>query len=124
MLADEYALMHKTVFFKRSSDSGTSLQRENDNISDFKNKWVPTSPKSRKECSYCHKMGHTMAECRGLKRKQERQEFVQPRGSVLVKTVSSPLSLPSVVPDICFQPFVFDGFVSLDDGVESQKQVL
>ncbi len=43
-----------------------------------------------------------MAECRGLKRKQERLQSVQPRGSVLVKTFSSPLSLPSVMPYICF----------------------
>lgn len=66
-----------------------------------------------------------MAECRGLKRKQERQEFSfgQQRGSVLVKTFSSPLSHPSAAPDVSFQPFVFDGFVSLDDGVESRKPV-
>lgn len=28
--------MHKTVFFKHSSDSGGPLQKDNDNVSDFK----------------------------------------------------------------------------------------
>lgn len=69
------------MFFKNSSDFGGPLQKEKNNVSDFKNKWVPTSPKFCKEWSYCHKKGHTMAECRGFKRKPERQEFSfgQPR---------------------------------------------
>ncbi|XP_039548082.1 uncharacterized protein LOC120493504 isoform X2 [Pimephales promelas] len=125
VLADEYALMHKTVFAKRPSDCGGSSLKENENLSDSRNKWVPTSPKFNRECSYCHKTGHVIAECRTLKRKQERQDSssFQPRGSVLVKTVS-PSSVSSLVtPDSCFQPFVFDGFVSLNEKVESQKPV-
>lgn len=122
VLADEYALMHKTVFVKRSNDFGGSAPHES--VSDVKSKWVPSSPttKSRKECSYCHKLGHLMADCHSLKRKNERQDSmpVQPRGTVLVKTVSS--SCATSTPDPCFQPFVFDGFVSLD-GVESRKPV-
>lgn len=74
MLADEYALMHKTVFFKRSSNSGGPSPKENENPSDSNKRWVLTSPKSNRECGYCYKMGHMMAECRILKRKQERQE--------------------------------------------------
>lgn len=115
VLADEYALIHKSVFVKCPSDfMGYTSQRENEvNSSDFKIRLYPSSPKTRKECGYCHKVGHFIAECRILKRKQERQDFsTQPRGSVLVKVVSQQ-SMTSVVPDECFQPFVFEGYVSL-----------
>lgn len=71
VLADEYTLLHKTVF-KRVSDTDVPL--DNESFSDHKTKWVPSTLKSRKECSYCHKIGHVKAECRCLKRKQERQE--------------------------------------------------
>ncbi|GAA6068693.1 uncharacterized protein LOC120493504 isoform X1, partial [Tachysurus ichikawai] len=120
VLADEYALMHKTVFYKRSSDFGGPAPHEM--VSDVKSKWVPGSPKAHKECSYCHKMGHVMAECHSLKQKRKRQDSlpVQPRGTVLVKTVSSSCTTSTLDPG--FQPFVFDRFVSLN-GVESRKPV-
>ncbi len=67
VLADEYTLMHKTVFVKRASDTGELLGKEKESFPDCKNKWVPSSQKSRRECSYCHRTGHVMAECRSLK---------------------------------------------------------
>lgn len=65
--------MHKTVLLKclSDSDSLTKKKKKKKNLLDIKNKLVPTSPKSCKECVYCHKMGHTMAECHNLKWKQE-----------------------------------------------------
>ncbi|KAK7166228.1 hypothetical protein R3I93_006107 [Phoxinus phoxinus] len=125
VLADEYALMHKTVFFKRSPDSEGSSLKENVNFSDSRTKWVPTSPKPNRECSYCHKIGHIMSECRTLKRKQERQDSssFHTRGSVLVKTLSPSMSVSPATPDRCFQPFIFDGFVSLDEKNEIRKPV-
>ncbi|KAL0152376.1 hypothetical protein M9458_052099, partial [Cirrhinus mrigala] len=120
VLADEYTLLHKTVF-KRVSDNDVPL--DNESFSDHKTKWVPSTLKSRKECSYCHKIGHVKAECRCLKRKQERQELlsVQARGSVLVQTLPSPFTIPA--PDLCFQPFVFNGCVSLTNGNNGRKPV-
>ncbi len=67
VLADEYTLMHKTVFVKRASDIGELLGKENESFPDCKNKWVPSGQKSRRECSYCHRTGHVMAECRSSK---------------------------------------------------------
>ncbi|XP_077940982.1 uncharacterized protein LOC144385285 isoform X1 [Gasterosteus aculeatus] len=125
VLADEYALMHKTVFYKRPSDSGGSAVKENENLSDSRSKWSPPSPKSNRECSYCHKMGHSMAECRTLKRKQERQDSssFQPRGSVLVKTLSPAVAVSPTTPDSCFKPFIFRGFVSVGERGEDRKPV-
>ncbi len=69
-------------------------------------------------------MGHIIPECRILKQKQERLDAsrLQPRGSVLVKVVA-PQPVISALPDECFQPFVFDSFVSLTGRVEDQKAV-
>lgn len=117
VLADEYALMHKTVF-KRTGENVLS-GHENEKIPENK-MWASSSLKSRKECRYCHNLGHIMSECCTLQRKQERQESMQPRGSVLVKTL--PFSfIPE--PDPCFKPFVFDGFVSLNEGDGGRKSV-
>ncbi len=82
-----------TVFVKCASDTAGLLGKENESFPDCKNKWVPSSLKSRRECSYCHKMGHVMAECHSLKRKQEQQEFlpIQPLGFWLSK--NSPFAL-------------------------------
>ncbi len=91
VLADEYALMHKPVFLKRTCESGYPSQKENEVApSDFKIRPSPYSPKMRKECGYCHKVGHIISECRILKQKQERLDAsrTQPRGSVLVKVVA------------------------------------
>lgn len=117
--------MHKPVFVKRSFDSGHTSQKENE-VSSFDDqiKPSPSGSKFHKECGYCHKVGHVITECRVLKQKQERPDSLvnQLRGSVLVKVVSQqPVS--SVVPDACFQPFVFDGLVSLTGRVEDQKAV-
>ncbi len=40
VLADEYTLLHKTVFIKRASDTGGLLGKENESFPDCKNKWV------------------------------------------------------------------------------------
>nr|XP_040019042.1 uncharacterized protein LOC120809370 isoform X2 [Gasterosteus aculeatus aculeatus] len=125
VLADEYALMHKTVFYKRPSDSGGSAVKEKENPSDSRSTWSPPSPKSNRECSYCHKMGHSMAECRTLKRKHERQDSSSfpPRGSVLVKTLSPAVAVSPTTPDSCFKPFIFSGFVSVGERGEDRKPV-
>lgn len=123
VLADEYALMHKSVFVRRSFDSEHTSQKETEfNSGDSQTKPNQFGLKVRKECGYCHKMGHLIAECRVLKRKQERMDSSgnQPRGSVLV--VSQP-PVNSLVPDECFQPFVFDGQVSLTGCVDDQKPI-
>lgn len=40
-----------------------------------------------------------------------------------MKILSLSLSISPTAPDVCFQPFVFKGFVSLNDDVESWKTV-
>lgn len=109
VLADEFALTHRNAF--------KSGQSEKSQSSDLQ---VTGSKSERpKKCFYCHKMGHLIAECDVLKRKQP---VPKPKGVGLIKTIhvqnSSPASLSSVVlppvaPDECFKPFIFEAFVSV-----------
>lgn len=84
--------------------------------------------KFRRQCSYCHKVGHTTADCYSMKRKQTRQDVVsQSWAVVLLKTMSSCLTptFSDLADDTedCFKPFVFEGFVSLMGKVDDQHFV-
>lgn len=124
ILADEYALMHKTTFVRSPPESGTSFQKENE-VCQTDSKVKSSGVKFRKECSYCHKVEHSIADCYSLKKKQTLHDAVgQSRGVVLLKTVSSQSSpVLGDSADDCFKPFVFEGTVSLTGKVEDQRVV-
>lgn len=119
VLADEYALLHKSAFVKRPLESVSV--KENSVSTCDRSDQNPSGFKFRKECSYCHKTGHGISECRVLKRKQGRSDSspAPVQGSLLV---ASPPAAPEVM-DECFKPFVFDGYVSLTGRVEDQHAV-
>ncbi len=108
ILADEYALMHKPVFLKRMCESGYTSQKENEVApSDFKVRPSPYSPKIRKECGYCHKVGHNFW-VSNFKTKQQRLDAsrTQPHGSVLVKVVACDFCCSwQVFPALCVWRF-------------------
>ncbi|KAI2660033.1 Gag-Pol polyprotein [Labeo rohita] len=83
---------------------------------------VKTSPppsKELRECFYCHKTGHVIADCLTLKRKQ------QPKPVGFVKTV--PMRSDSMQRidefDERFKPFVMKGLLSINGRPEDQKEV-
>lgn len=106
VLADEYVLTHKSAFSPASAVAGVSSS--------------PKLPSSRqregRECYYCHQIGHVIANCATLKRKEQSPRSPQPKGVCLIKadcgdiTDTSPQEI-----DDCFKPFVFDAFVSLTE---------
>ncbi len=84
--------MHKTTFVRHQSETGHNPQKES-GVCQSDPKVKSIGVKFRRECSYCHKVGHAMADCYSLKRKHTRYDAVgQSRGVVLLKTVSSPTS--------------------------------
>ena len=64
--ADEYVLTHKEVFVTPSGQSSSSVCPD-DTTS-------PGGSKVNRECFYCHKRGHVMADCLMLKHKQQANE--------------------------------------------------
>ena len=124
VLADEFVLTHKTVFGKPQ----------------FEGKPVspPTScpvssqgpHQSNRECYKCHKMGHIVADCSVLRRKQQPSQFQRPpKGVGLIKKATrSVYTVPSVDSDPIrsdpvYDPFVFTGLVSLSGNQADQQPV-
>lgn len=109
VLADEFALTHKNVFgFVRSEKNGSAVV----SLPTVTTKNKVEQSRERRECFYCHKTGHVIADCMILKRKNNSTAKMQPVG--LIKTAS-------VHVDSVYEPFLLKGFVSFsdqsDDGV-------
>ncbi|KAK0136879.1 hypothetical protein N1851_026962 [Merluccius polli] len=124
-LADEFALTHKAVFAKRDSVPVDSGQRPVDSHVTPAHAPMPR-PKADRQCFFCHKPGHLMAECVKLKQKQQPVFSRGPKGVGLIKTVNRaqvPQLLTATEPDECFKPFVSQGFVSLTGRVDDQVPV-
>ncbi|KAI3355662.1 hypothetical protein L3Q82_004257 [Scortum barcoo] len=123
VLADEYVLMHKTVFPPLSTEKRPMA------VNPSSAPKVTAPGKEERECYYCHKTGHVIANCLLLKRKEQQQTppgAQRPKGIGLIN--SDPPILPielceDEAPDPCFQPFVFDGLVSLTGEPNDQKPV-
>ena len=127
VLAEEFALTHKSVFVgKHETPIHVNTSKHADSQSQ-RLKGAPPSPTSDRQCFYCHKTGHIIADCMALRRKQQPPQAKQAKGVGLIKTVHPPdptatLGMPEE-PDECFKPFIFDGFVSLTGLVEDQRPV-
>uniref|UniRef100_A0A671UCI0 Gypsy retrotransposon integrase-like protein 1 n=1 Tax=Sparus aurata TaxID=8175 RepID=A0A671UCI0_SPAAU len=123
ILADEFALTHKSSFVRHESPaqhetafrpSDTRAPRPGTSVS---------APKADKQCFFCHKADHLIADCSAWKCKQQAATS-KPKGVGLVRTVTScPLSAIQTVPDECFKPFIFPAFVSLTGKVDDQRPV-
>lgn len=71
VLADEYVLTHKSVFPPVSA------------VSHLPSPPRPSKPrglKEERECCYCHQVGHVIANCLTLKRREQSSRSVQPKG--------------------------------------------
>lgn len=109
ILADEFVLTHRTVF-STGSEEKTRQPAVRQSLS------LTISPKKEeREYFYCHKPGHLISNCLALKRKQQSvSNPSQTKGVGLVKAAphTSATSV-SETPDVRFQPFIFNGVVSL-----------
>ncbi|XP_038154159.1 uncharacterized protein LOC119791876 [Cyprinodon tularosa] len=83
-----------------------------------------TVPKESRECFYCHKPGHVIADCLALKRKTQ-QNSQQTKGVGFVKKEprNKSTGCGDKLPDPCFEPFIFDGLISLTADASDLKPV-
>lgn len=119
VLADEFMLTHKGVFcVTRTEKSVTGSPSQTQGVREKSG--MPKS-KELRDCFYCHKTGHLIADCPVLIRKQQSKN---PKSVALVKTLlPSELSCCTDVCDINYKPFVMPGFVSLSGKEEDQKEI-
>lgn len=113
VLADEFALTHKSVFNTMRGERNVSAGSLPLPVAP-KTKVEAPAPKEKRECYYCHKIGHVIADCLMLKKKQQTSFSAQPVG--LIKTI--PASVDSV-----YQPFLLEGFVSFSGQRDDQVEV-
>lgn len=123
VLADEYALTHKTVF-TASSQSRTSTpsvagaSRSSDS---------PTVPrKEERECFYCHRQGHLISDCLLLKNKKlpsPPRKGVGLTQSVSYREAGGAGEALVEKPDLVYAPFVSVGSVSCTGRTEDQRAI-
>ena len=73
----------------------------------------PRGPQEERECYYCHQVGHVIANCLTLKRREQPSRSFQAKGVGLIKADHGVNTDSSDQKIECFKPFVFDAFVSL-----------
>lgn len=111
VLADEFALTHKGTFSAMRTDRNNCSVPVLQSVS---NRNSPIHSKESRECFYCHKVGHVIADCVALKKKQP---SLVSKPIAFVKTVSP----SSRVVD--YSPFLLKGFVSFTGKVEDQREI-
>ena len=134
-LADDYYLTHKVSFIAKPKPTSSHPQNKfmsgnSSGMPSQSNTPKPNSasetksqyPLSRPTCNYCKKPCHLVSECLKLKRKFERDEAkptglttLRPRPQSSIKTntidiITKPKSDSTME---IFEPFMFNGFVSL-----------
>lgn len=117
VLADEFVLTHKMVFSLSAEEKPRlPLARPNPPST--------VSPKKEdRECFYCRKPGHLISHCLALKRKEKSFSGV-PKSVALIKAEANKgTARESVTSDISFEPFTFDGVVSLSGEPDEQRPV-
>lgn len=131
VLADEFVLTHKNVFVSAPRSDRTFVSRStrpgsgHSASEQAKGPWSHTQ--ENRECFYCHKKGHVVADCLTLKRKQQSSLASQQKDVCLIKTLPTLVTEQSEdvkdKPDPCFKPFISEGFVSLTSNPKDQKVV-
>lgn len=114
---DEYVLTHKTVF--------PTLPRTTVTMSPSATAKVSSPPKEDRDCFYCHESGRVIPHCLALKRKEQAQSkstWPSTKGVGFVGVKPS-VTINTDCVDECFKPFLFDGFVSLNDNPGDQRPV-
>ncbi len=114
---DEFALTHKNVFIPARPDETASLPITLFNQSRSKSN-LPKAKEDR-ECFYCHKSGHLIADCLMLKRKQQGSTT---KSVGFVKTVDAE-KLESDKPDCSYEPFLMEGLISVSGKPTEQVSV-
>lgn len=118
VLADEYVLTHKTAFpleKPRSSSVNVGSVSKPQGLN-----------KEERECFYCHKAGHVIADCLTLKRKEQMSKSVPQLkcvGLINSKTKTVDISGDNDMPDLCFEPFILKGSVSLPSEPADERPV-
>ena len=136
-LADEFILTHKNVFVSSSRLERPFISRpmrpdSGRNPLEKARQPAPPPPREARDCFYCHRKGHVIADCITLKRRQQQSNAPPLKGMGLVNRVSLPRVAPTEIKtdtsqhegiDPCFQPFILEGSVSVTGCPQDQRSI-
>ena len=118
VLADDYALTHKTSFIQSKQSSDSQSKPSANNRSQNNSRYNSGKSNSGIICSYCKKSGHLMVNCFKLQNKRQKDgNSSSPSKPVQLATKSEIGSMPEVVKSMqnSYQPFITEGHVSLSE---------
>lgn len=121
VLADEFALTHKSVFSPHVRHDSVVADRKAKSPKGYHRNPTTTADAETRECFYCHEQGHLIAVCPTLKKKQHTRNVKTPSPIALIQTKPSSILDVNVTEgenddiDEDFRPFISQGFVSLVD---------
>lgn len=118
VFADEFTLTHKGVFSSARTEKVSPVHFTLKDQS--RSKSNPTKAREDRECYYCHKPGHVIADCLALKRKQQ---GISTKTVAFVKTVDVAKVERCDKFDASYQPFLMEGLVSVDDKLTNLVKV-
>lgn len=110
ILADEYVLMHKSVFVLARPEKKKTLISPSVQNFNVCTKTNSGQNKETRECFYCQKAGHLISDCFMLKCKHQ-QGQVKPAN--FVRTVSETVLDKDEI-DAGFKPFLMKGLISIN----------
>lgn len=111
VLADEFVLTHRNTFVPNSERASSAPEAQPNSLNSGK-------VREQRECFYCRKPGHVISNCLALKRKAD-PSAPKPKGVGLIKMDKK----PNTQADPCFEPFIFDGLVSLPGETSAQRPI-
>ncbi|XP_026119724.1 uncharacterized protein LOC113098887 [Carassius auratus] len=115
--ADEFVLTHKGVFTPAHTEKVLSVPAVSKD--QWRSKNIPKAKEGR-ECFYCRKSGHLIADCLVLKRKEQ---GVSTKSVAFVKTVERTDCESRDDLGFSYQPFLMEGFVSVSEQPLDQVKV-
>uniref|UniRef100_A0AAQ4R8V1 CCHC-type domain-containing protein n=1 Tax=Gasterosteus aculeatus aculeatus TaxID=481459 RepID=A0AAQ4R8V1_GASAC len=115
VMADEYALTHKTVFYPSTPTHGprpSNSQAVRTSSSPAAQPFTRGPSKAERECFYCRLPGHLIADCPTLKAK--------PKGPLSPSLSKGVGFVGPKKPSVVYSPFLSKGWVSLCDEASQQ----
>ncbi|CAI5639672.1 unnamed protein product [Oreochromis niloticus] len=128
VLADEFVLTHRASLSTARRECVSPTQHAKSyRVSPKRQTRSAAIPVSDRKCFYCHEIGHLVAACPSLQRKEQAHTVRKPKGVGFVRSTSSSTSPDNEVRsdslDDSYRPFVSEGFVSLNGKEEDRVPI-
>ncbi|CAI5657377.1 unnamed protein product [Oreochromis niloticus] len=128
VLADEFVLTHRASLSTSRRECVSPTQHAKSyRVSPKRQTRSAAIPVSDRKCFYCHEIGHLVAACPSLQRKEQAHTVRKPKSVGFVRSTSASTSPDNEVRsdslDDSYRPFVSEGFVSLNGKEEDRVPI-